>query len=76
MQHPSWMSPEAWERLAPVLRAQPAHAADALSDLRAVTRCWDAKRRAWLVRRVADLGRLGTPLPAALMLALGEVLDD
>ncbi len=67
---------EAWERLRPVLVAQPAHAADALSDLRVVTQCWDAERRSWLVHRVADRGRTGTPLPAALMLALCEALDE
>lgn len=71
---PSWMSLEAWDRLRPVLAAQPAHAADALSDLHAVTHCWDAERRSWLVDRVADRARSGTPLPAALMLALCEAL--
>ncbi len=76
MPPPSWMSPDAWERLLPVLRAQPWHAADALRDLRAVTRAWDGERRTWLVRRVADRARLGTPLPAALLLALCEVVDD
>lgn len=70
------MTPEGWERLLPVLLAQPGHAADALRDLAAVTASWDGGRRAWLVHRVADRGRRGAPLPAALMLALCEVLDD
>ena len=76
MERPRWMSPEAWQRLVPVLHAQPGHAADALLDLGSVTRCWDAERRTWLVLRVADRARLGMALPAALMLALCEALDD
>ncbi len=70
------MSPDAWQLLLPVLEAQPQHAVDALIDLRAVTLRWDAERRTWLVRRVAARGLRGTPLPAALMLALCEALDE
>ena len=58
------------------LEAQPAHAADALGDLEAVTASWSAERRAWLVVQVAERAGAGVPLPAALMLALGEVLGD
>ena len=76
MDRPDWIEPATWKRLALVLDAQPAHAADALSDLEAVTASWSAERRAWLVVRVAERAGAGVPLPAALMLALGEVLGD
>jgi hypothetical protein len=76
MDRPTWIEPAAWKRLATALEAQPAHAADALSDLEAVTAAWSLERRTWLVVRVAEQAHAGVPLPAALMLALCEALDD
>jgi hypothetical protein len=76
MDRPGWIEPGTWRRLALVLEAQPAYGEDALSDLEAVTASWSAERRTWLVVRVAERAGAGVPLPAALMLALGEVLGD
>jgi hypothetical protein len=55
---------------------QPEHAADSVADLQAVTARWGAAPRERLVLRVADLALAGLPLPAALIVALAEVLDD
>ena len=76
MDRPGWIEPAVWTRLASALEAQPAHAADALSDLEAVTASWTRERRTWLIARVAERAIAGVPLPAALMLTLGEVLGD
>ena len=72
MDCPDWVTPDM--RLA--LRAQPRHAGDAVDDLVAITRGWDDRQRAWLVARVSCLALRGTALPAALMIALAEVVDD
>ena len=76
MDRPDWIEPATWKRLALVLDAQPAHAADALSDLEAVTATWSTVSRTRLLERVAGRAARGVPLPAALMLALSEVLGD
>jgi hypothetical protein len=76
MDRPGWIEPTTWKRLVLVLEAQPAHADDALGDLEAVTATWSAEARTRLLERVTHRAAGGAPLPAALMLALGEVLDE
>jgi hypothetical protein len=58
------------------LASQPAHAEDFLADLEVLTAGWESERRAWLLDRVAWRAVRGTPLPAALIMALAEALDD
>jgi hypothetical protein len=72
MDCPPWITPAL--RLA--LTAQAEHAADAVADLAAITAGWDAASRSALVDRVARQAVRGMPLPAALMVALTEALDD
>jgi hypothetical protein len=49
---------------------------DAWADLAALTARWSPAARAGLARRFVAWAETGVPLPAALMLALGEMLDD
>jgi hypothetical protein len=76
MDCPIATSAAARRRLQQALATQPHHAADAVADLQAVTARWAGAERERLVIRVADLALTGVPFPAALMVALAEVLDD
>ena len=58
------------------LASQPEHAGDVLAELEALTAGWGDATRQRLLERVAWRAVRGTPLPAALILALGEVLDE
>lgn len=75
MDGPEWVAPPLRPRLQLALAAQPQFAEEALADLEAVTAGWDEARRTRLVERVVRHALLGKPLPAALMVALGELLD-
>ncbi len=75
MDRPEWVPAPAWARLGPALGGQPAHALDALVDLEAATRCWDAAPRARLLERFSARAEAGVPLPAAFILALSDLMD-
>ena len=75
MDRPDWITPPVWRTLRLGLLTQPEHADDALADLEALTAGWTPGARERLVARVARMAVRGTPLPAALMTAIGEVLD-
>jgi hypothetical protein len=71
------MDDSAWiGALRRVAAMQPQHAGDACGDLAAVTARWSPAARARLACRVVAWAEAGVPLPAALVLALGERLDD
>ena len=71
------MEDSAWiDALRRLVAAQPQHAADAWADVAALTARWSPAARARLVWRVIAWAEAGVPLPAALVLALGEVLDE
>jgi hypothetical protein len=75
MDRPEWVSALEWARLGPVLRCQPGLVArDALADLQAVTATWDAPSRTALLERFASRAEAGSPLPAAFILALTDLL--
>jgi hypothetical protein len=73
MERPDWVSEPAWVLLEPVL-ARACCPGDALDDLRHVTATWDAAARTSLIERFASRARAGAPLPAALILALSDLL--
>jgi hypothetical protein len=71
------MDDSAWiGALRRVLAAQPQHTPDAWADLAAVTARWSPAARARLAWRMVAWAQAGVPLPAALVLALGEALDE
>ena len=68
------MPAPAWRRLECALRAQPAHAPDALADLRALTAGWSAPARLEALERFTVHARSGVPLPAAFIHAVSDLL--
>lgn len=74
MDRPDWVSVPDWMCLGPALERQPAHALDALGDLRVATASWDASSRTALFERFASRALAGAPLPAAFVLALTDLL--
>lgn len=76
MECPDWVPASAWAHLAAVLAREPEHAPDVLEDLRAVSQLWsDALRERLLVRFVAR-AEDGRELPAAVVLALADLLGE
>lgn len=76
MDRPDWVPVPAWARIAAVLAAQPLHAVDALEDLEAMTLCWSPASRLRLLEHVADRAESGHELPAAVVLALHDMMRD
>lgn len=74
MERPEWVPVAAWRRLEAALCGQPAHAADALSDLGALVADWNCPTRARLLRRFVEHAERGLPLPAAFICAVSDLL--
>lgn len=70
------MPAPAWARLDAVLTGQPEHAQDALDDIEAVTRRWTPELRCLLLERFTRLGETGLALPAALLMAVGQLMEE
>lgn len=76
MECPDWVPASAWARLAAVLAREPEHALDVLEDLRAVSQLWSDALRERLLLRFVLRAEAGRPLPAALVLALADLLGE
>ncbi len=76
MDCPPWVPAPAWARLDAVLCGQPEHAHDTLGDIEAVTRRWTPELRCLLLERFTLLGEAGLSLPAALLVAVGELMGE
>ena len=76
MRRPDWVPRPAWRRLAAALRGHPAHAADALEDLTALTAGWDAAARERLLGRFLELIESGVPPPAAFIVWVSDLLGE